>query len=124
MLTRRFAEDFAREWIEAWNTHDLERILSHYADGFEKASPMIALVNGGGCGTLKGREAVGAYWAKSLQKVPDLHFELREVFVGADSICIAYKAVFGLGAVEWLAFDETGKVKRAAAHYERRPGAR
>lgn len=124
MLTRQFAESFAREWIESWNAHDLERILSHYSDDFEMTSPMIALVNGGGCGMLKGREAVGAYWARSLQKVPDLHFELREVFVGADSICIAYRAVFGLGAVEWLSFDEAGKVKKAAAQYERIPGAK
>ena len=30
---------FAAEWIEAWNAHDLERILAHYADDFEMASP-------------------------------------------------------------------------------------
>lgn len=26
-LTREFAEDFAREWIGAWNDHDLERVF-------------------------------------------------------------------------------------------------
>jgi len=123
MITREYAENFAREWIEAWNAHDLGRILSHYADDFEMTTPMIALVNGGGSGTLKGREAVGAYWAKSLQKVPDLHFELNEVYYSVDSICISYKAVFGLQAVEYLWFGADGKVARAAAHYSRLPDA-
>ena len=26
MLTEEFAAEFAREWIEAWNSHDLERV--------------------------------------------------------------------------------------------------
>lgn len=120
MITREYAERFAHEWIEAWNAHDLERILSHYSDDFEMTTPMIALVTGGS-GTLKGREAVGAYWDKSLAKVPDLHFELNDVFYSVGSICISYKAVFGLQAVEWMLLDEAGKVKQAAAHYNKLP---
>ena len=27
-----FAEHFANDWIAAWNAHDLDRVLSHYAD--------------------------------------------------------------------------------------------
>jgi ketosteroid isomerase-like protein len=30
MLTQQQAQDFAQDWIEAWNYHDLDRILSHY----------------------------------------------------------------------------------------------
>ena len=31
-MTREEALGFAREWVAAWNAHDLGRILSHYAD--------------------------------------------------------------------------------------------
>jgi hypothetical protein len=120
MITRQVAEAFAKEWIAAWNAHDLARILSHYAEDFEMTTPMIALVTGG-AGTLRGQEAVGEYWAKSFTKVPDLHFELIDVYYSVDSICISYKAVMGLQAVEWLWFDKNGKVKKAAAHYNRLP---
>ena len=33
---------FAREWIDAWNAHDLERILSHYSDEIVFTSPVAA----------------------------------------------------------------------------------
>ena len=35
-----FAER-AQEYISAWNAHDLERILAHYADDVEVASPLV-----------------------------------------------------------------------------------
>jgi ketosteroid isomerase-like protein len=37
---------FALEWIESWNSHDLDRILSHYADDVEVTTPMIKVVTG------------------------------------------------------------------------------
>jgi ketosteroid isomerase-like protein len=118
MITREFASRFADEWIAAWNAHDLARILSHYTEDFEMSSPFIAKVMGGSNGTLKGREAVGAYWKKVFEKMPELHFELIEVFSGMDTICICYKSVLGLRAVEWLQFNEAGKVLKASAHYD------
>lgn len=33
-ITQAFAQQFSREWIDAWNAHDLDRVLSHYADAF------------------------------------------------------------------------------------------
>jgi hypothetical protein len=42
IIDRTFAREFAAEWIAAWNSGDLERILSHYADDFEIRSPLIA----------------------------------------------------------------------------------
>jgi ketosteroid isomerase-like protein len=30
MLTEREAREFAHRWIRAWNSHDLDAIMSHY----------------------------------------------------------------------------------------------
>ena len=35
MMHPEFAKQFAREWVEAWNDHDLDRVLAHYAEDFE-----------------------------------------------------------------------------------------
>jgi ketosteroid isomerase-like protein len=116
MLTHEFATKFAESWIAAWNSHDLDRILSHYTDDFTMASPRIALVAGEPSGILKGKAAIGPYWRKALELSPHLHFEHLSTFVSADSIVIHYKGVRGLTA-ESLLFNDEGKVYRAAAHY-------
>ena len=40
MLTKAQAEQFAADWIAAWNSHDLDRIMTHYADDVELISPV------------------------------------------------------------------------------------
>jgi len=117
MLDDAFAQRFAAEWIEAWNTHDLKRVLSHYADDFEMSSPYIVQIAGEPSGTLRGKAAVGAYWKKALELVPDLRFELIAVLVGVDSITLHYKGAYGRLVAEVLHFRSDGKIARAFAHY-------
>ncbi len=52
-----FAEHFARDGIDSWNSHDLQRILSHYADDFEMSSPVIIQLADEPSGTLRGKAA-------------------------------------------------------------------
>jgi len=116
MINQQFAEHFAQEWIAAWNSHDLTRILSHYTDDFEMSSPVIVTIAGEPSGMLKGKERVGAYWAKALQLIPDLHFELITTLVGVNSITLYYKGARGLAA-EVFHFSADKKVVKAFAHY-------
>lgn len=118
-MTREEAEDFARGWAAAWNAHDIDRVLAHYADDFEMSSPFVATVAVEPSGRLRGKAAVGAYWRKALERFPDLRFEVREVFLGAGSVVIHYDSVAGLRAAEAFEFGPDGKVVRAAAHYDR-----
>jgi ketosteroid isomerase-like protein len=116
MITHEFAEHFAKHWIESWNSHDLEHILSHYAEDFEMSSPYIAQIWGEPSGNLKGKAAVSAYWAMALEKMPTLRFELVELLVGVESITLYYRGVRGMGA-EVFFFNAQGKVIKACAHY-------
>jgi ketosteroid isomerase-like protein len=116
MISREQADHFAHEWIEAWNSHDLDRILAHYSDDFVMASPRIALLTQERSGVLRGKPAVAAYWAKALALAPDLRFTLLATFVGADSVAIHYQGPRG-PAIEVFFLDPQGLVCRAAAHY-------
>lgn len=107
----------ADEWIAAWNAHDLARVLSHYCDDFEMASPKIVEIAGEPSGVLRGKAAVGAYWEKALRLIPNLRFEKLGVFTGARSIAIHYRNQAGKEAVEVLELAPDGRVARAAAHY-------
>lgn len=116
MITPAFAEHFAADWIAAWNSHDLDRILSHYAEDFEMSSPYIAQIAGEPSGVLRGKTAVGAYWKQALARMPDLRFELITTLVGANSITLYYRGARGLAA-EVFFFGADQAVVRAAAHY-------
>ena len=117
MITPQFAQEFAQEWVDSWNSHNLDRIMAHYAEDFEMTSPFIATLMQEPSGTLKGKENVRSYWSKALERLPDLHFELIEVLTSVESITIYYHAVLGKRAAEVFFFDHNHKVQRGIAHY-------
>ena len=115
-LPTDFAQRFAAEWIEAWNSHDLERVLELYEDDFEMHSPLIPVIAGEPSGELRGKAAVGAYWAKALRMLPDLRFELVTVLSGVNSVVLYYEGHRGMSA-EVLLFGSSERVRAAYAHY-------
>ncbi len=117
MIDKNWAEEFAKEWIEAWNSHDLERIFSHYTDDFEMSSPLIFERMNEPSGTLKGKDKIRPYWENGLKQTPDLHFELESVLVGANSLTILYKNQKNQQVAEILIFNEEGKAVSGNAHY-------
>jgi len=116
-MNKEFAQNFAREWVEAWNNHDLDKILSHYASDFEMSSPIIKEIANEPSGKLKGIDQVYAYWSKALKMNPNLHFEIKIIFIGENSLVLHYKGHRGLSA-EFFNFNENGQVISASAHYE------
>jgi len=112
------AQAFADEWLAAWNAHDLPRVLSHYSDDFEMRSPVITQISGNPDGRLQGKAAVGAYWAKALQRFPGLRFEPICTLLGAGSVTIHYVGATGKRVAEVFEFNADGLVCRAHAHYE------
>ncbi|MEW6520322.1 MAG: nuclear transport factor 2 family protein [Thermodesulfobacteriota bacterium] len=117
--SEQHAKDFASHWIKAWNDHNIEAIISHYADDVEYFSVFSTKVSDNPSGTLRGKVNVKEYLARGLAAYPDLHFELFEVFLGVTSVVLRYKSVNNLIAAEVFEFDDTGLVKRVQCHYHR-----
>ena len=84
-MEKEFANNFVSEWFEAWNSHDLDKIMSHYSDDFEMNSPVITQIINEKSGKLKGKTAVRVDWEKALNMNPSLHFEFIKCFLGANS---------------------------------------
>jgi ketosteroid isomerase-like protein len=111
-----WARAFANDWCEGWNTADLPRILAHYTDDFEMASPLIVERGLDPSGILRGKTAVAAYWKKGLEAAqPPLRFELIDVYTGIDSLVIHYRSVGRRLVMEVLTFDAERRVIRGAA---------
>lgn len=116
-LSDEFARRFSQEWVDSWNAHDLERILRHYAEDIEFSSPFVVTLGFGADGILRGKRALHDYWSGALLRFPDLRFELLEVSIGMRSLCLRYRSVNQLLAIEYLEFGAAAHVVRAAAHY-------
>lgn len=118
LISKEFATEFAREWIEAWNAHDLKRILSHYSDEFEMNSLVIVNRLGKEDGRLVGKKAVGEYWAAALIAFPNLKFELKTIFTGPRSVTLLYVGASGGYVTETFVFGDDLHVVQAYANYE------
>lgn len=108
---------FAEDWINAWNAHDLNRILSHYADDIAFTSPFVVKLLGISSGSITGKDQLRDYFAKGLAAYPDLQFTLLDVFEGVDSVILHYQSVKNLRAAEMMLFDKRAKIIRVIAHY-------
>jgi ketosteroid isomerase-like protein len=109
---------FAEAWIAAWNAHDLEAVLSHYAEAIVFVSPKSTRYTGDPSGRVSGKAAHRDYWAKALV-ASGLHFTLRGVYAGPDGVAIRYlSSRTGAEAVEVARFDAAGLVIDSAAYYE------
>jgi ketosteroid isomerase-like protein len=105
-MDRSCAEHFAREWIAAWNDHDLAAILAHYAEDVVLHSPRIAAVLGTAQPSVRGKDALRDYWVRALETAPELKFEFKSVLVGSNALTILYRNHRQQEVAETLRFEE------------------
>jgi hypothetical protein len=117
MLSETDARQFAHHWIRAWNSHDLDDIMSHYAAEVVLTSPTAAKLLSNSSGTIQGKEAVRSYFEKGLEAYPHLHFELLDVMWGISSVVLYYVNQKGSKTGEFMEFDANRKVVRVVANY-------
>ncbi len=116
-MNEREARLFAEDWIAAWNSHDLDRILAHYADDVRFASPFVVELAGEPGGVIGGKTTLRSYFRKGLEAHPGLRFELLGVLVGVESVALYYRGVGGRMAAEVMRLDEDGEVREVQAHH-------
>jgi hypothetical protein len=117
VLTEAEVRKFADDWIRAWNSHDLEAIMSHYAPEVVLTSPTAAKLLGDSSGTIKGKQAVRSYFERGLQAFPNLTFELLDVMWGISSVVLYYLNQKGTKIAEFMELDANQKVSRVVANY-------
>lgn len=117
MISIERAEKVATAWLTAWNAHDLDAILDHYADPLEFTSPLVVERLGRADGTIRAKADLRAYFAMGLTAGSDLKFDLIEVLPGVSSITIYYRNHRQRSVAEVLFLDDRDKVAKAVVHY-------
>ena len=111
---------FAREWAQAWNARDLDRVLAHFSDAIVFSSPKA--VDAVGQPTVRGKPSLRAYWERALTQISTLEFMVVAVMWdgSARRLAIIYdRKVNGRSdrAIELLTFDERGLVTAGEVFY-------
>ncbi len=119
-MTREEAEAFARHWIDAWNSRDVETVRSHFAEAVRFTSPKAALRVG--TATVEGQDALRSYWNASVAQIHSLHFALDHIVWGPErrELAIVYDAEINgqrNRACEFLRFNDDGQAVEGKAMY-------
>jgi ketosteroid isomerase-like protein len=107
----------ADDWYAAWNAHDLDRVLAHYAADIQFYSSFAVALAPGSGGLIQGKAALRSYFSAALGKYPDLKFEPISVLQGAGSTVLYYKSAAGKIAAEMFVLDDHGELVEVRAHY-------
>lgn len=102
---------YARHWVDAWNSGNLDQALALWADDLEFESPLAAELTGSP--TIRGKAAVADYWGAALGQVSHLRFELQNVYWDPEQrvVTILYRRERGLDvrtATEIVRLDDAG----------------
>ena len=117
MIAPKEARQYAEQWIDSWNSHDIDRIMSFYADSICHITPKLTMLFGSASHAIKDKQALRDYFTSTLKRSPELHFTLRDVFAGAESIVICFDSTTGIYVAVVLILDEQMKVTQYMAHY-------
>lgn len=116
-MDKQAAEKFAQEWINAWNKHQIDEILSHYADDVEFYSPFIPLLKFNETGIITNKSDLKKYFEIGLNTYADLHFQFHHCFIGIHTLVLHYTSVNGRMAAEVFELNEQGKAVKVYCNY-------
>jgi steroid delta-isomerase-like uncharacterized protein len=81
-------EVFAREWLEAWDSHDVERIVTHYnEDAFYEDVPNV---DNGWAEPMAGHQMIRESRVETFGEMPDLGFELVSASAAGDRVVVEW----------------------------------
>ena len=116
-MNKEEAWKLAKDWVAAWNAHDLDAIMTHYDDAVELTSPVAARLLGIADGKVVGKANLRAYFQRGLEAFPELNFRLEEVLWGLKSVVLYYTNHKGTRTAEFMEVSSAGKVVRVVANY-------
>ena len=77
-------------WFEAFNAHNLEKLLSLYDDEAQHFSPKLKIHHPETQGLVTGKEALRTWWKDSFDRLPSLHYKVTSLTSNADRVFMEY----------------------------------
>jgi ketosteroid isomerase-like protein len=80
----------ARKWFDAFNTHDLEALLSLYHDNARHYSPKLKIRQPETNGYVTGKSALRLWWQDAFDRLPTLHYRYTTLTADHDRVFMEY----------------------------------
>lgn len=91
MITTQKNLSIAHAWFEAFNSHNLDKLLSLYDEDAEHFSPKLKIKQPETNGLVKGQNALRLWWQDAFDKLPSLHYKVTSLTANSDRIFMEYE---------------------------------
>lgn len=83
-------KQIATKWFEAFNEHDLEKLLSLYDDNAQHFSPKLKVRKPETQGLIKGKAALREWWQDAFDRLPSLQYEVIKLTADEEQVFMEY----------------------------------
>lgn len=80
----------AHAWFEAFNSHNLKKLLSLYDDEAEHFSPKLKIRHPETNGLVTGKNALRTWWQDAFDRLPTLHYKVTSLTANSDRVFMEY----------------------------------
>ncbi len=118
MIDDALAKSLGQKIIDAWNSHDLARILALYAEDIVVVNPMFFLLLGLPEGTLRGKDALRPHWKMVLEQLSHLKFKFIDSYAGMDSFALNFTSLFEKRTIEVFTLGHDNLITQSVTYYD------
>jgi ketosteroid isomerase-like protein len=86
-------QEIAQKWLQAFNEHNLENLLSLYDDNAEHFSPKLKLRKPETNGLIKGKAAMREWWQDAFNRLPSLAYRELTITSNNERVFMEYKRI-------------------------------
>jgi hypothetical protein len=83
-------EQIALKWFEAFNEHDLEKLLALYDENAEHYSPKLKIKQPNTKGLIIGKPALRIWWKSAFDAIPNLHYKVTSLTANESRVFMEY----------------------------------
>jgi ketosteroid isomerase-like protein len=83
-------KQIATLWFEAFNEHDLEKLLSLYDENAAHFSPKLKVRLPETQGLIKGKAALRSWWQDAFDRLPTLKYEVKKLTADNEQVFMEY----------------------------------
>jgi hypothetical protein len=83
-------ETIALKWFEAFNTHDLEKLLSLYDNEARHYSPKLKIRKPETKGLVSGKQELRAWWQDAFHRLPSLNYIVTSLTANEKQVFMEY----------------------------------